>query len=176
MAELPYKSCKLDATLKLYGNGKLPNSLLVPIHTGNNIKATLYGPAAWWFNVMWSTAQEDGITLLSSSRGYRSFSSQEALFLERMSKTPTLRKPAVTRKWRGRTWWLKRGAPVATPGFSNHGWGLAQDLQVGDPKVFDWLCKNAPKFGFYLQGPRVLPNGKPNPEFEAHHWQFANLA
>lgn len=167
----PYRSITLDKTLKLYGNGKLPSSLLAKIHAGG----TLYGPAAWWFNVMYDAAKADGIILKSVSAGYRSYASQEAMFLDRYSKTPTLRKPVVTRKWQGRTWWLKRGkSPSATPGFSPHGWGLAQDLEVPHA-TFAWLCANGPKYGFFLQGPRILPNGKPNPEFEAWHWQYCAL-
>jgi LAS superfamily LD-carboxypeptidase LdcB len=178
MAEsLPYKSVRKDATLRLYSNGKLPESLLKNIHTGRQgFSATLYGPAAWWFNVMWSAAEDDGIILKSVSRGYRSYQAQETMFLERYSSKPTLRKPVVTRKWQGKTWFLKRGkSPSATPGFSNHGLGLAQDVDVSDPRVFKWLCANGPKYGFFLAGPRTLPNGKTNPEFEAWHWQFCNL-
>jgi LAS superfamily LD-carboxypeptidase LdcB len=168
---VPYKGITLDRTLRLYGNGKLPLSVLKQVHCGG----TMYGPAAWWFNVMWEDAKKAGITLKATGRGYRPYGSQEAMFLDRYSRTPTLRKPVVTRKWKGATWWLKRGkSPSATPGFSNHGWGLAVDLEV-PPTTFAWLVKNAPRYGFYLQGPKYLPNGKPNPEYEAWHWQFCNL-
>ena len=174
---IPYKSPTLDATLRKYPNGKLPDDLLLQIHTGRpGFTARLYGPAAWWYNVMWSTAKAEGITLRSVSRGYRSYATQEALFLDRMSRTATTRVPVVTRKWNGKTWWLKRGkAPVASPGKSSHGAGLAQDIDVNDPKVFAWLCVNGPRFGFYLDGPRTLANGKKNPNFEAWHWTFCNL-
>jgi hypothetical protein len=37
------------------------------------------------------------------------------------------------------------------------------------------LSHNAPKYGYYLQGKQKLPNGKPNPEYEAWHWQFCHL-
>lgn len=168
---VPYRNIVLDKTLKLYGNGKIPKKLLSPLKA----RGTMYSPAAFWFNAMYDAAKAEGVILRSVSAGYRSYESQEQLFLDRYSKTPTLRKPAVTRKWQGKTWWLKRGkSPAATPGFSPHGWALAQDLEI-TPKTFKWLCDNAPKFGFYLQGPRYLANGKPNPEFEAWHWQFCHL-
>jgi len=48
------------------------------------------------------------------------------------------------------------------------------DLEV-PPTTFAWLVHNAPRYGFYLQGPKYLSNGKPNPEYEAWHWQFCNL-
>ena len=56
---VPYKSVVLDRTLRLYGNGKLPDSVLKPVHCGG----TMYGPAAWWFNVMFEEAKKAGITL-----------------------------------------------------------------------------------------------------------------
>jgi len=102
---VPYKGITLDRTLRLYGNGKLPLSILKQVHCGG----TMYGPAAWWFNVMWDDAKKAGITLKATGRGYRPYGSQEAMFLDRYSRTPTLRKPVVTRKWKGHTWWLKRG-------------------------------------------------------------------
>lgn len=33
------------------------------------------------------------------------------------------------------------------------------------------MCENAPRFGFYLQG-APTKDGKPNPEYEAWHWQY----
>jgi D-alanyl-D-alanine carboxypeptidase len=169
---VPYKNIVLDKTLKKYGNGKLPAKLLKKIKAGG----TMYEPAACLFNLMYDEARKDGIILKSVSSGYRTYESQESLFLDRYTRLPSTRVPKVTRKWKGHTWNLKRGkSPSATPGFSPHGWGLAQDLDVGDPKTFAWLCKNGPRFGFYLQGPRILPNGKPNPEYEAWHWQQCHL-
>lgn len=172
----PYRSIALDATLRRYGNGKLPANLLVRAHSGEpGYICTLYGPAAFWWNVMWSDAQKAGIDLIATSRGYRSYEAQESMFLDRYSRLPTARVPRVTRKWRGHTWNLKRGkSPSATPGFSPHGWGLAMDVQV-PARTFAWLCENAPRYGFYLQGPRILPNGKRNAEYEAWHWQFCHL-
>jgi len=169
MAE-PVKRPQLDATLKLYGNGKLPASLLKPIHAGGR----LYGPAAWWFNVMYDEAKKDGIVLKSVSAGYRSYETQKAMFLDRYSRVPTLRVPKVTRCWEGKTYWLKRGkSPSAAPASScspgsNHGWGLAQDLEV-PTKTFQWLCANGPKYGFYMEVPLSSPSA------ERWHWVFCNL-
>jgi len=162
----PVKRPQLDATLRLYGNGKLPESILKKIHAGGK----LYGPAAWWANVMYDAAKKDGIQLRSVSAGYRSYETQKAMFLDRYSRLPTLRRPTVTRRWEGRTWYLKRGkSPSASPGTSNHGWGLAQDFDVRDRKVYRWLCENGPKYGFYLEVPSSSPS------FEAWHWVYADL-
>lgn len=162
----PVRKPGLDATLRLYGNGKLPRTLLKKIHAGGE----LYGPAAWWANVMFEAAKKDGITLRSVSAGYRSYERQKELFLERYSKLPTLRRPKVTRVWEGRTWWLKKGkSPSASPGKSDHGWGLAQDFDVRDRAVYRWLCANGPKYGFYMESPSTSPN------FEAWHWAYCGL-
>lgn len=41
-----------------------------------------------------------------------------------------------------------------------------------DAKRYKWMCENAPKYGFYLQGAPTKADGKPNPEYEAWHWQY----
>jgi hypothetical protein len=167
----PVKKLRVTPQLKAWGNGRIPDSELFTIVGGGR----LYGPAAFWWNVMADEARKARVDLRGVSAGYRSYASQEALFLQRYSTRPTGRIPQVTRKWNGVTFYLKRGmAPCSSPGLSPHGWGLAQDIEV-PKRTYDWMCKNAPRFGFYLQGKSKLPNGKPNPEFEAWHWQFCNL-
>lgn len=169
----PVARVKLDATLRSYSNGMLPDSLLSQIRSGGR----LYSPAAFWFNQMFEAALKDGIRLRSVSAGYRSREAQERMFFDRYVPRPTLRRPSVTRLYGGKRYWLKRGkSPSATPGKSSHGFGLAQDLDVTARETFVWLCNNAPKFGFYMQAKKLLPNGKPNPEYEAWHWQFCHLA
>ena len=168
----PVKQVRLNDELKKYSNGELPRHLLSPVTGGGE----LYHIAAFWFNVMCAEAAKEKIWIRNVSEGYRSLGRQETLFFARYSKRPTTRVPKVTRRYKGRTWWLKRGkSPSATPATSNHGYGLAQDIDVRDPKVFRWLSLNAPRFGFYLQGKQKLPNGKRNPEYEAWHWQFCHL-
>ena len=167
----PVKKMTVTPQLRAWGNGRIPDTELYEIKGGGR----LYGPAAFWWNVMADEARKARVDLRGVSAGYRSYASQEALFLSRYSTTPTGRVPQVTRKWQGVTWYLKRGvSPCASPGMSPHGWGLAQDIEV-PKRTYDWMCKNAPFYGFYLQGKSKLPNGKPNPEFEAWHWQFCNL-
>ena len=167
----PVKRMTITPQLRAWGNGRIPDTELYEIKGGGR----LYGPAAFWWNVMADEAAKSRVDLRGVSAGYRSYASQEALFLQRYSTTPTGRIPQVTRRWNGVTWYLKRGvSPCASPGMSPHGWGLAQDIEV-PKRTYDWMCKNAPFYGFYLQGKSKLPNGKPNPEFEAWHWQFCNL-
>jgi LAS superfamily LD-carboxypeptidase LdcB len=167
----PVKKLKVPKELKKYGNGKLPPHELHPITGGG----TMWGKAAFWWNHMAAEAAQAGIIITGVSNGYRSYEQQERLFLVRYLSKPTGRIPEVTRRWKLRRWYLRKGkSPSATPGTSPHGWGLAQDIEV--PRAtYNWMCANAPRYGFYLQGPSKLKNGKPNPEFEAWHWQFCHI-
>lgn len=166
----PVKKVTVPLALRKHGNGRIPATELRPIKGGG----MLWYQAAFAWNKMYDAALKDGVKLVAVSSGYRSLIHQEQLFYDRYVARKTLRRPPVTRHYRGVTWWLKVGkAPSATPGTSNHGWGLAQDIKV-PRRTFRWMCENAPRFGFYLQGKSTLPNGKPNPEWEAWHWQFCD--
>ena len=165
----PWKPWRKPAGLKPYKNGELPAKVLSKIPSGGTgVIAYLWSPCAWSFSIMFEMARRDGIKLKSTGKQYRPLKSQEALFFERMSPTPTDRKPPVTRRYKGKVWWLKRGkAPVATPGQSVHGWGCAVDVDVRNRKTYEWLCNNGPKYGWYLAGPRSSAS------FEPWHWQWS---
>ena len=96
---------------------------------------------------MRAAAAADGITL-GNVGAYRTYDQQMALFRDRYRSTPT--GSNVTRTFQGRTWWLLPGkAPSASPGTSNHGWGLAIDIRsVGEDGRLDWLLANAHRFGW----------------------------
>lgn len=165
----PVKKLVRPKELEGIPNGKLPLRVLWPIKGGGK----LFKSAAKAYNEMYREAKKVGVVLVPVARGYRSYDEQLVLFVDRYSEKPTGRIPRVTRQFQGKTWYLKKGkSPSATPGTSTHGDGLAQDINVSDPKVFAWLCENAPKFDFYLQGKPTLPDGRPNPEYEAWHWQW----
>lgn len=70
------------------------------------------------------------------------------------------------RQWEGKTWYLLKGTiPKATPGKTEHGWGLANDCTlwrngteyaIGDRRAriaFEWLVTNAPQYGFHWAYP-----------------------
>ena len=169
MSKLKYPSKRLvvPSALSRTPNGVLPLAVLRKCKAGG----LLYKPVAKSFNEMYAKAKAEGIKLVSVG-SYRDYDKQHALFMSRYSLKDTGRVPQVTRKFDGRVWYLNKGvSPCASPGTSNHGYGLAVDLDVSNPKVYAWLDANAPAFGFYLQGKPTLPNGKKNPEFEAWHWQ-----
>ena len=119
------------------------------------------------FNQMFNDAEKAGLKLQNIG-DYRSYEQQLAMFKDRYSTTDGGRKPQVTRTWDGKTWYLKpKMSPSSSPGRSNHGLGLAIDLNVTKAEVLNWLCENAPKYGFYLQS-----DDPKSPEFENWHWQY----
>lgn len=174
---LPFIKLVIPTALKPYRNGQLPANLLARVKTGGQ----MYAPVAEQFNKMYDAALAAGFKLRNVG-DYRSFDGQLKMFMDRYTTTDLGRKPQVTRKYEGKTWYLKPGkAPSATPDptgsrGSNHGWGLAIDLGYNrfgrltsmGGKCFEWMCANAPKYGFYLQG-----NNMKSKEFEAWHWQYA---
>lgn len=172
----PYKKLEVPSELRQYKNGQLPESVLAKVNTGGR----MYAPVAAKFNALYDAALAAGHKLVNVG-DYRGFDDQLKMFLDRYVTEDT--GTGVTRQYDGKTWWLKKGkAPSAAPDptgvkGSNHGWGLAIDLgyKAGNGKTasmggacFDWMCENAPRFGFYLQGDN--PKSK---EFEAWHWQYA---
>lgn len=164
----PTKRMVIPEVLGPVPNGKLPRRLLRKTKAGG----MLYTPVSKAFNEMLAAAKADGVVLKLTGNGYRSYAKQYALFMDRYSTEKTGRVPEVTRMFDGRKYYLKKGkSPSATPGTSNHGYGLAVDLDVSNPKVFAWLDKNAPTYGFYLQGKPTRPDGSRNPEYEGWHWQ-----
>lgn len=119
-------------------NGKLPDSQLAPIGIGS-LKAQPSAAAA--FKAMRAAASADGVKL-GATDGYRTFAQQVDV---------KRRKPNL----------------AATPGKSNHGWGLAFDMDFGsnvNSPGYKWMVANAARFGF--KGPLKKPN-------EPWHWEYA---
>lgn len=162
-SKYPYKKLVVPAGLQGVENGKLSGKILRLVKCGGQ----MYVEAAEAFDRMYDQATLSGIKLRNIG-DYRSFDAQLGLFKQRYATEDGGRKPQITRTWDGKTWFLKPGmSPCSTPGKSNHGLGLAIDLDVTTAKVLDWLCMTAPTYGFYLQS-----DDPSSPEFEAWHWQY----
>jgi LAS superfamily LD-carboxypeptidase LdcB len=107
---------------------------------------------------------------------YRTYAVQLAMFKDRYSTTDGGRVPQVTRIWEGTKYYLKPGkSPCATPGNSDHGWGLAIDVAncgINSP-ICNWLLgdgfatSKALEYGFTWAVSDPL-----NPNFEAWHLQY----
>jgi LAS superfamily LD-carboxypeptidase LdcB len=173
----PYKKLVIPSELEKLGNGKLKPAMLASVKCGGK----MYKPVAAKFNELYDAALEAGHKLKNIG-DYRPYEAQLRLFEERYSIKDEGRKPTVTRVVDGKTYFLKKGcSPSSSPGKSNHGFGLAIDVGVeragklvalaSDKKALQWMCANAPTWGFYLQS-----DDPKSPEFEAWHWQYCQGA
>ena len=127
---------QIPADLLRYGNGKIPPSALESIGIGNHRLAT---NAAQSFRAMRSAAAADGVNI-GVTDSYRDLASQQEL-----AKRKGL---------------YSQGGLAAKPGTSDHGWGIATDIDV-DSKGLAWMRANAGRFGFVEDVPR-----------EPWHWTF----
>jgi LAS superfamily LD-carboxypeptidase LdcB len=116
----------LPQDLKGCQNGKLPKSLLRRIAPSGQMHH--YAATSW--AMLRELAAKEGLDLVHVG-DYRPYAQQVALFMSRMKRFPDAKKNVqVTRIFNGEKWFLHVGAPVATPGTSNHGWGLAIDAAL----------------------------------------------
>jgi hypothetical protein len=111
------------AELVRYGNGKIPASALEEVGIGQH---RLQTDAAKSFKMMRAAAAQDGVEI-GVTDSYRSYEGQVAAAAKKGLHS--------------------QGGLAATPGTSNHGWGLALDVDV-DAKGQAWLDANAAKYGF----------------------------
>lgn len=124
------------AELRAYGNGKIPANALAPIGVGSH---RMWAPAGAAFNKMAEDARAAGVNI-GVTDSYRDYDAQVRLAEEKGL--------------------YSQGGLAATPGTSNHGWGLSLDLDL-DPKALSWMRANAEKYGFVEDVPR-----------EPWHWTF----
>lgn len=127
----------VPAELRRYGNGRIPASRLKTVGLGGH---KLYAPAADNFVKMRASARAAGINLTITD-SYRSYPQQVDL----------ARRKGL----------YSQGGLAATPGKSNHGWGLAIDANVNSAATLRWMRSNAHRFGFYETVKR-----------EPWHWEF----
>jgi hypothetical protein len=132
-----YGAMPVPDALQQIGNGRIPSDALFQIGQGSH---RLYAPAAASWKNMVAAASADGIDLRLTD-SYRSYDEQVDL---------AQRKGLYS-----------EGGLAATPGTSNHGWGLAVDADVNDPATREWLQVNGPRFGWVEAVPR-----------EPWHWEF----
>lgn len=163
----PVKKPVIPPRMQKWGNGKIPRHRLKKCACG----ALMFRPVAKVCTEMVREAAEDGVTLRSLGGGYRSYDRQLDLWYDRMTTDKKQAKePLVRRVWNSQVWWLRKMAPVATPGTSNHGWGLSVDFDLSDPKTYAWLDAHGPRFGFFMEAKPTKPDGEKNPYFEPWHW------
>ena len=116
------------ASLKGYGNGRIPPEALASIGGGER----LWAPAAAAFTKMRTAASAAGVRL-GVNDSYRSFDEQ----------VDVARRKGL----------YSAGGLAAQPGTSDHGWGKAVDLQL-DGKAQSWMRAHGAEFGFAEDTPR----------------------
>ncbi|WP_433078661.1 M15 family metallopeptidase [Dactylosporangium sp. CA-052675] len=139
----------LDATLRTartpqgvpvelakYGNGKIPEHALQQVGGAGH---RLWGPAATSLDMLMRAARQQGVTI-GITDSYRPLAEQVDL-----AKRKGL---------------YSQGGLAAKPGTSDHGWGMAVDLDLDD-KAQAWMRQNAGRFGFAETTPR-----------EPWHWAY----
>lgn len=153
-------------------NGKFDQAWLrCPDARGTSLSWRLFTPVSYAMTALQLEAIRDGVSVplgnsnvIDTTGRYRTYERQVALFYERYTLDKANAKtPYVTRWWEGKTWYLKKGmAMAATPGTSNHGYGLADDVAEDpdsddstpvlaiDAATLTWMRDNAPKHGFSL--------------------------
>lgn len=119
-----YGQMPVPEELRGYGNGQIPTSALTSIGQGGH---KLWGPAAESWKQAVAAAAADGVELRVTD-SYRSYAEQVDL---------------AQRKGL-----YENGGLAAVPGTSNHGWGLAVDVDITDPATLDWIRANGYRFGF----------------------------
>jgi hypothetical protein len=157
--DLPKRDIRRPAIIQGRANGRLPAGILSEtsgLAGGPTIRLVLPAMRAW--KALTTAALSAGHTLKSTALNdsYRPYKVQKRLFLERYSTTDTGGERKV---WQGKSFFLKDGeAAAATPGSSNHGWGLAVDTgeesdhdlfaNTFDNQTLKWLVNNEERFGF----------------------------
>ncbi len=122
--------------LAAYGNGKIPAGALAKVgDTGHK----LWAPAAESLTKLIADAKRDGVSI-GITDSYRSYDEQVDL----------ARRKGL----------YSQGGLAAKPGTSEHGWGMAADLDL-DGKALSWMRENASRYGFDENVPR-----------ESWHWAY----
>ncbi|MGW4944439.1 M15 family metallopeptidase [Actinoplanes sp. NPDC004185] len=119
-----------------YGNGKIPATALEKVGNTNH---KLWAPAAESLNKMIGDAKAQGVTI-GITDSYRSYSEQ----------VDVARRKGL----------YSQGGLAAKPGTSEHGWGMATDLDLNN-KAQAWMRANGEKYGFVENTPR-----------EPWHWAY----
>jgi LAS superfamily LD-carboxypeptidase LdcB len=126
----------VPVSLAAHGNGKIPESALSRV---GDTRHRLWAPAAQSLESMIAAARRDGVKI-GITDSYRPYAEQVDL---------------VRRKGL-----YSQGGLAAKPGTSDHGWGMAADLDL-NAKAQAWMRANGPKFGFHEDTPR-----------EPWHWGY----
>lgn len=152
-----------------YANGQFPSSAMSGLATAPG--QALEGTAARQWDALAASVRNTYGWTPYLTDSYRPYSVQERIFLQRYDHQwragLTLRNGGI-KHWRDRTWYKKPGVAVAaSPGTSNHGWGIAVDCSglggFGGTR-YAQLASLAGRFGYSNANGRAIN--------EPWHWEF----
>jgi len=131
-------------------NGRLPDSMLAYLGWPEVDHLRLRPDAAHWMNLLAAAFEAEFHKPLYLSDAYRTYATQVSL-----KKT--------------------KGKFAATPGTSNHGWGIAIDaasrVNVDGSDEHKWFEANAPLYG-WINPDWAKDYNSNNGEHEPWHWEF----
>jgi len=126
----------IPTDLAAYGNGRIPAGALEQVGaTGYR----LWAPAAQGLTALINDARKDGVHI-GINESYRPYTEQVEL-----ARTKGL---------------YSQGGLAAKPGTSEHGWGMAADLDL-DSKALAWMRQNGARYGYVNSVSR-----------ESWHWAY----
>lgn len=148
-----------------FANGRIPtkNLAALPLAFSNKREREYLTSAAYASLVrMMLRAVADTGSYFSVWDAYRSMDEQVAMLRRNYTRVSRGRYKSSDRSYGGSTWAKKSGRPLtASPGYSNHGNGLAVDIHPG--AIQSWLKGNASRFGWVNDVPS-----------EPWHWSYLN--
>ena len=148
-----------------FANGRIPakNLAALPLAFSNKREREHLTSAAYASLVrMMLRAVADTGSYFSVWDAYRSMDEQVAMLKRNYTRVSRGRSKSSDRSYGGSTWAKKPGRPLtASPGYSNHGNGLAVDIHPA--AIQSWLKGNASRFGWVNDVPS-----------EPWHWSYLN--
>ena len=148
-----------------FANGRIPakNLAALPLAFSNKREREYLTSAAYASLVrMMLRAVADTNTNFSVWDAYRSMDEQVAMLKRNYTRVSRGRSKSSDRSYGGSTWAKKPGRPLtASPGYSNHGSGVAVDIHPGP--IQSWLKGNAGRYGWVNDVPS-----------EPWHWSYLN--
>ena len=148
-----------------FANGRIPakNLAALPLAFSNKREQEHLTKNAYASLVrMMLRAVADTGSYFSVWDAYRSMDEQVAMLKRNYTRVSRGRSKSSDRSYGGSTWAKKPGRPLtASPGYSNHGNGLAVDIHPA--AIQSWLKSNASRFGWVNDVPS-----------EPWHWSYLN--
>ena len=147
-----------------YRNGQTSRNAFTPIGQDGHV---MYKDAAEAFIRMRAAAAKVSITIRVTDSLRPKFGGKLSQFAQFKEKGQFDGPKAKGYKGRSESPYSELKGWAAVPGTSNHGWGLAVDIDTGEQgtesKVYQWMKENAGDYGF-----RTISN-------EPWHWEYTEI-